>query len=123
MVQMIPAAPMEAPIAIRMIIVLRCNLVTLPDEVEAVDDGEGVVELVIVVALGPAWIRESTVGVLDGVNVGGGEAEEDVGGSEEETEAVEIEEELTTVAFTGCPPPKMELKLMGTNAGCEAEVA
>lgn len=48
-VQMIPAAPMEAPMAIRIMIVLRCSLVTLPDEVAAAEVADADAELVMVI--------------------------------------------------------------------------
>lgn len=49
-VQMMPAAPMEAPMAMRMMIVFRCSLVTLPefDDVEAAVVAAAIVLLVIV---------------------------------------------------------------------------
>ena len=65
MVQMMPAAPMDPPMAMRMIIVLRCNLVTEPDEAAAaVDDGD-VVELIVVTGL----TLDNTVWELDVVGV------------------------------------------------------
>ena len=48
MVQMRPARPMDPPIAIRMMMVLRCSTVTLPEEVEAAEVALDGAELVMV---------------------------------------------------------------------------
>ena len=53
---MMPAAPMEAPMATRIMIVLRCSVVTLFDWGEAVEDAVGDSELVMVTASIPVWL-------------------------------------------------------------------
>ena len=63
-VQMIPAAPIEPPMAMRMMIVLRCSLVTVPDVGGAVDAATGA-ELVMVTGLTLDKLWSPGAGVLD----------------------------------------------------------